>query len=277
MRYLDRFDVVHSHLEFFGFPVARASDGRVLSTLHNRQDVPEAILVHQEFPEVPLVSISDAQRTPVPNSNWVATVYNGIDVDDFTFRSEPGTYLAFLGRVSPDKGLDTAIRVAARARMPLKVAARLPRGGESTEEVRDRQYYQEQILPLLSQNEVEFVAQISGTARDDLLGGAAALLFPVRWPEPFGLVMPEAMACGTPVIALRCGSVPEVVEDGVTGFVRDNEEELVEAVSRIGEIDRAGCRIEVARRFSCAAMADGYEDVYAGMCASDERVMAVAD
>jgi glycosyltransferase involved in cell wall biosynthesis len=277
MRYLDRFDVVHSHLEFFGFPVARASDGRVLSTLHNRQDVPEAILVHQEFPEVPLVSISDAQRTPVPNSNWVATVYNGIDVDDFTFRSERGTYLAFLGRVSPDKGLDTAIRVAARARMPLKVAARLPRGGESTEEARDRQYYQEQILPLLSQNEVEFVAQISGTARDDLLGGAAALLFPVRWPEPFGLVMPEAMACGTPVIALRCGSVPEVVEDGVTGFVRDNEEELVEAVSRIGEIDRARCRIEVARRFSCAAMADGYEDVYAGMCASDERVMAVAD
>jgi glycosyltransferase involved in cell wall biosynthesis len=265
LRRVDHFDILHSHLEFFGFPLARAIRGRVVSTMHGRQDIPEAALVHQEFPEVPLVSISDSQRAPVPHANWLATVHHGIELGEFPFQPQGGRYLAFLGRISPEKGLDIAIRVAAQTGMPLKIAARRPRQLESAETQRDRKYYEDQILPLAREHDVEFLGEIGGTERVDFLGNAAALLFPVRWPEPFGLVMAEALACGTPVVGLRNGSVPEVIEDGVTGFVRDSEEELMDAVARVGEIDRRRCRAEAERRFSPTAFADRYEQVYARM------------
>jgi glycosyltransferase involved in cell wall biosynthesis len=262
MRQLDHFDVLHSHLEFFGFPLARQSGGRVLSTMHGRQDLPEAQLLYQEYADVPVVSVSNAQRDPVPTANWIATIYNGIDLAEFTFNKERGRYLAFLGRISPEKGLDTAIRVAVRTHQPLKIAARLPIDLHNADARRDREYYHNQILPLARETQVEFIGEIGGSQRNELLRNAAALLFPVRWPEPFGLVMAEALACGTPVLGLRHGSVPEVIEDGVTGFVRDTEDELVEAVSRLHEIDRNRCRAEAERRFSAAVLAEAYERVY---------------
>jgi glycosyltransferase involved in cell wall biosynthesis len=264
LREMDHFDVVHSHLDFFGFPAARAGQWPVVSTLHGRLDLPELEPLFREFDDVPLVSISDAQREPAPDANWLATVYHGIELDGYTFNPEPGSYLAFLGRISPEKGVDTAIRIASRVGMPIRIAARMPLPHKDDPAARrDWAYYQNEVQPLLQGSDVELIGQVAGPHKDRFLRNAAALLFPIRWPEPFGLVMPEALACGTPVLALRAGSVPEVIEDGVTGFVRDTEDELAEAVGRLGEIDRARCRQEVERRFSPAAMAAGYEDVYA--------------
>jgi glycosyltransferase involved in cell wall biosynthesis len=271
------FDVVHSHLDCFGFPFARAAPCPVVTTLHGRLDLPELEPVYREFADVPLVSISHSQRAPVSRARWVATVHHGIDLDDFEPRFEAGRYLAFLGRVSPTKGLDTAIRVARRAGMPIKVAARLPlRAGYTPDAERDWRYYEEVVRPLLDGPDVEFVGEVGGRDKCDLLGGATALLFPIAWPEPFGLVMPEALACGTPVVALRNGSVPEVIEHGVTGFVCDDEEEMVSAVGRLHEVDRAVCRSEAERRFSPAAMADGYERVYEELIGAERSLNAVA-
>jgi len=219
---------------------------------------------------VPLVSISDAQRRPVPDANWVATIYHGIELDEFTFNPQMGGYLAFLGRISPEKGLDTAIRVARRAGMPLLIAARMPLPHMQDPNVQvDWAYWEEEIQPLLEGRQVELLGQLAGSDKDKFLRNAAALLFPVRWPEPFGLVMVEALACGTPVLALNCGSVPEVIEDGVTGFIRDTEDELVDVLGRIAELDRTRCRSEAERRFSPAAMADAYERVYTQVVAHD--------
>ena len=262
-RVIGEFDVLHSHLDVFGFPMARAAPCPVVTTLHNRLDLPELAPVFAEFGDVPLVSISDSQRRPAPDANWCATVPNGIVLDELQVGTEPGRYLVFLGRISPTKGLDAAIRVARRAGWPLKIAARRPMPAQFTADARqDWEYYEEKILPLVSEPGIELIGEVGGEAKAELLAGAAALLFPIRWPEPFGLVMAEALASGTPVLALRHGSVPEVVEDGVTGFVRDDEDGLVEAVGRLGEIDRARCRAEAERRFSAAAMAEGYEAVY---------------
>jgi glycosyltransferase involved in cell wall biosynthesis len=262
-RELDTFDVVHSHLDYFGFPVARGARRPVLTTLHGRIDLVELEPLYEEFTDVPLVSISHAQRAPAPQANWVATVHHGIPLDEFTFRQEPGRYLAFLGRISPDKGVDTAIRIAMKAGWPIRIAARMPLPFKDNPEVRrDWAYYENEVQPLLQGPDVELIGQVGGEQKDRFLGNAAALLFPIRWPEPFGLVMPEALACGTPVLGLRAGSVPEVVEDGVTGFVRDTEDELVEAVGQLDQIDRARCRAEVERRFSPQCMASQYESVY---------------
>jgi glycosyltransferase involved in cell wall biosynthesis len=260
---IDECDVIHSHLDYFGFPLARLAACPVVTTLHGRLDLPEMRPLYRAFDDVPLVSISNAQREPVPAAHWVATVLHGIALDEFTFRERAGDYLVFLGRISPEKGLDTAIRVAQAAGLPLKIAARKPLPFKRDPEVRkDWEYYQQEIVPLINRPDVEFIGEVSGRDKDSLLGGAAALLFPIRWPEPFGLVMVEALACGTPVIALRAGSVPEVIEDGRTGFICDSEQELLAATRRIGEIDRASCRAEAERRFSPAAMAEGYEHVY---------------
>jgi len=221
------------------------------------------------------VSISNAQRTPVACANFVATVYHGIDLDQFTFNPQPAGYLAFLGRITPDKGLDTAIRIARQAGLPLKIAARMPLPFREDPNVRtDWEYWESVIRPLLG-SDVELIGEVSGAQKDAFLGNAAALLFPIRWPEPFGLVMPEALACGTPVLALRCGSVPELIQDGVTGFVRETEHALVEAVRLLGQIDRRQCRVEAERRFSPAAMAAAYERVYDVLIGRQSRWLAL--
>jgi glycosyltransferase involved in cell wall biosynthesis len=269
---IDEFDIVHSHLDYLGFPLALAPRLPMLSTLHGRLDVPSLFHIYRAFADLPLVSISDAQRRPLASANWQATVHHGIELDQFTFNPEPGRYLAFLGRISPEKGLDVAIRVARRAGVPLLIGARPPLAfGHSPEVRRDRQYFEQVVEPLLSEPGVELIGEVGGAQKDNFLRHAAALLFPIRWPEPFGLVMPEALACGTPVIALREGSVPEVLENGVTGFVCHVEDDLVRAVDRIPELDRGRCRAEAERRFSPAAMADAYETVYAGLLQDSTR------
>jgi len=263
LREMDDFDVVHSHLDHFGLPAALACRAPVVTTLHGRLDLPELQPVFEEFSDVPLVSISDSQRSPVERANWVATVYHGLDLDEFTFRPQRGRYLAFLGRISPEKGVAAAIRIAIRAGMPIRIAARmpLPRTNDPAAR-RDWKYYEDEVQPLLQGPDVEVIGQVGGKQKNDFLGNAAALLFPINWPEPFGLVMPEALACGTPVLALRAGSVPEIIQDGVTGFIRDTEEELAEAVAHLDEIDRARCRAEPEERFSACAMTDHYLEVY---------------
>jgi glycosyltransferase involved in cell wall biosynthesis len=269
LRELDNFDVVHSHVDHFGFALTRQASTPIVSTVHGRLDLPEQQPLYREYADVPLVSISDAQRTPVAWANFVATVHHGIDLEQFTFNPLPDSYLAYLGRVSPEKGLDTAIRVARRAGLPLRVAARMPLPFRGYPDVRDDWDYWEHVVQPLLGSDVEIVGEVAGAQKDALLRNAAALLFPVRWPEPFGLVMAEALACGTPVIALRGGSVPEVVRDSVTGFICDTEDELVMATGRLGGIDRWTCRREAEQRFSPAVMARAYERVY-------ERVIGAA-
>jgi glycosyltransferase involved in cell wall biosynthesis len=264
------FDVIHSHLDYIAHPLARTLPCPVVSTLHGRLDLPELVPLYAEFGDVPLVSISDAQRQPVARANWVATIYHGLDLQDYTFVPSPGAYLAFLGRITADKGLDTAIRVARRAGLPLKIAAREPlniNGDANTDA--DRIYYDEVIKPLLREPGVEFIGEVGGCDKDRFLGEAAALVFPIRWPEPFGLVMIEALACGTPVLALDQGSVPEVIADGRTGCVCTSEDDLVAAVDHIGQIDRQTCRAVAEERFSAARMAADYERVYAALLGAE--------
>ncbi|HLZ31660.1 MAG TPA: glycosyltransferase family 4 protein [Chloroflexota bacterium] len=262
-RRIDEFDIVHSHLDYFGYPMASAGIRPVVTTLHGRLDLPDLTALYRNFNDVPLVSISDAQRVPIPDANWAATIYHGIELGQYTFNPRMGGYLAFLGRISPEKGLDTAIRVARRAGVPLLIGARMPLPHMHDPNVQaDWLYWENEVQPLLEGKQVELLGQLDGHDKNELLRGAAGLLFPIRWPEPFGLVMVEAMACGTPVLALREGSVPEIVDDGVTGFIRDTEDELVDAVKRIADLDRARCRADVERRFSPAAMTDAYEEVY---------------
>lgn len=258
------FDVIHNHVDGLAYPTARACrQTPTLSTLHGRQDLPELQALYRHFADVPLVSISNAQRRPLPWANWVATVYNGIDLTDFPFRAAHDGYLAFLGRISPEKGLDVAIRIASRAGLPLKIGARLPLNQPHNPEAqRDWRYFKERVEPHLGDPGVEFLGELAGPRRGELLGGAAALLFPIAWPEPFGLVMPEAMACGTPVVALRRGSAPEVVEHGVTGFLADDEDGMARALTCVHTLDRRRCRQAVEQRFSPATMADGYERAY---------------
>src|SRR5579871_243029 len=261
-RHLGEFDVVHSHLDHFGFSLARLPGPPVITTLHGRLDLPELQLVYDEFNEVPLVSISNAQRRPVAWANFVATVYHGIDLQDFSFNPTPGDYLAYLGRLSPEKGLHAAIAIARKAGVPLKVAARMPLPFRDDPNVRaDWDYWEQVIRPLLG-SDVEVVGEVSGTQKSDFLRHAAALVFPIQWPEPFGLVLAEALACGTPVLALRQGSVPEVIRDEITGFIGDTEDDLVRAVDQLGTIDRSTCRQEAERRFAPATMAEAYERVY---------------
>jgi glycosyltransferase involved in cell wall biosynthesis len=268
---VDNFDVVHSHLDHFGFGLTRQTSTPVVSTLHGRLDLPEHEPLYREFADVPLVSISQAQRTPVAWANFVATVHHGIDLDQFTFNPTSQGYLAYLGRVSHEKGLDTAIRVARKSGLPLKVSARMPLPvGSHPSAAVDWEYWENVVQPLLG-SDVEIVGEVGGAEKDNFLHNAAALLFPIHWPEPFGLVMVEALACGTPVIALRDGSVPEVLRDGVTGFVCETEDELVMAAGRLGELDRWTCRREAEQRFSPAAMARTYEGVYERLVVTTRR------
>jgi glycosyltransferase involved in cell wall biosynthesis len=250
------FDVIHCHVDYLPFPFGRLVPTPLIHTLHGRLDLDHLARVFTAFPDTPLISISEAQRAPVKhlNLNWIGTVYHGLPVEHIPFRQEPDGYLAFLGRISPEKRLDLAIEVAKRAGLPLRIAAKV---AES-----DRMYFEREIVPLLDDPLVEYLGEMSDDGKYEFLGGATALLFPIDWPEPFGLVMIEAMACGTPTVARPYGSVPEVLQDGETGFIGDSLEELVAAVKRIDVIDRARCREEARTRFSVEIMTDRYEAVY---------------
>jgi glycosyltransferase involved in cell wall biosynthesis len=255
------FDLIHNHVDWLAFPFARLSSTPTLSTVHGRIDVPPVRNTYRRFPEQPLVAISAAQRAFLPGANWVATTYNGIALDHFAFRGSPGRYLVFLGRISPEKRPDRAIEIAGRAGMPLVIAAKV--------DPADRDYYQEQIAPVIRRSPwVRFVGEVDERAKDELLGNAYACLFPIDWPEPFGLTMVEAMATGTPVIAWRGGSVPEVVRDGVTGFIRDTMDGMVRAVEEVGQLDRAACRAHVEQHFGPEVMVDGYEAAYQRLLAA---------
>jgi len=252
------FDLIHNNSDYFAFPFARLCDTPTLTTTHGRLDLPEVRRLYGQFPEQALVSISDAQRAPLPDAHWVGTVHNGIDLSNYRFRPAPGDYLAFVGRICPEKRPDRAIEIARDTGMRLLIA-------EKVDPV-DRAYYEQAIEPLIRACPlVEYVGEVDEREKDALLGGAYAYLFPIDWPEPFGLTMVEAMATGTPVIAYKAGSVPEVVADGVTGFVSETVHGMVEAVGRIGSIDRRACRARGEEHFSAAAMADGYERVYRGL------------
>jgi glycosyltransferase involved in cell wall biosynthesis len=257
------FDVIHAHLDFLTFPCAELLATPTVTTLHGRLDLPGLRSVFARFPNQAVVSISDSQREPVAEAHWIATVYNAVDVDALQYRAEPGEYLAFLGRITPDKGLDRAIHIARSVGMPLLIAARKPlRGQKSADVSTDWDYYRTVIKPLLSEPGVEFVGEVNDPEKSAFLGPAKALLFPIDWPEPFGLVMAESLACGTPVIARRRGSVPEVVEHGVTGWIGETDDDLKSACEHLEVIDRTRCRAVAERRFHPCVMTDGYEAAY---------------
>jgi len=248
------FDVIHSHLDFLGFPLARRNPLPVVTTLHGRLDLPELQPVFREYADMPLVSISDAQRQPLPWANWHATIYHGLPRNLYSFHPQPQQYLAFLGRISPEKRPDHAIEVAKRTGIPLRMAAKV--------DPADLQYYLAEIEPLLDHPLIEFIGEISDEEKDNFLGNALALVCPYDWPEPFGLVLIEALACGTPVLAYRRGSIPEIIDNGVTGFVSENLSEMAEAVGRLTEIDRRRCRDAFEERFTADRMACNYVALY---------------
>src|ERR1700677_1410849 len=249
------FDMIHCHLDYFGYPLLRRLGTPSITTLHGRRDPPELPALYDLYGDIPVVSISDSQRVPLPQANYVATVLHGLPQNLLAKGSGQGGYLAFLGRISPEKAPDAAIRIAAKAGMKLKIAAKVDRV--------DEQYFKTTIEPLLSHGDVEFIGEIREDQKQQFLGDAAALLFPIAWREPFGLVMIEAMACGTPVIGFENGSVPEVLEEGVTGFIVQSEEQAADAVKQIGVLNRERIRAEFDRRFTAHHMAQNYLKLYA--------------
>jgi glycosyltransferase involved in cell wall biosynthesis len=251
-----RFDILHFHTDYIHFPLLRREPWPNLTTLHGCLNPYDVALLLETYAECPLISISDAQRRPVPSANWLQTIHHGLPEQMYGLQREPGAYLAFLGRISPEKRLDRAIEIARRAHLPLKVAAKVYDDEQA--------YFKRSIEPLLADTRafVEFVGEIGGQTKDEFLRGARALLFPIDWEEPFGLVMIEALACGTPVIAWRRGSVSEVIDHGVTGFVVDSIDAAVNAVQRVSELDRAQCRAVFEQRFNASRMARQYVAAY---------------
>ena len=261
LRDADQYDMLHFHSDFLHFPAFRHLAGRCVTTLHGRLDLPDFWPAFDAFPEMKLVSISDSQRAPVPHANFVATVYHGMPLDLIAFDPNGGDYLAFIGRISPEKRPDRAIEIAERTGMKLKIAAKI--------DPADKAYFTEVIEPLLSNPLVEFVGEIGEAAKQEFLGGSRALLFPIDWPEPFGLVMIEAMAAGTPVIAWPNGSVPEVIEDDRSGFLVESIDQAVDAVGAARHLSRVGVRAAFEERFSVDRMARDYVELYELMIASD--------
>ncbi len=250
------FDVLHFHIDLLQFPLIREFANRTVTTLHGRLDLPDLRPFYKAFAEIPVVSISDHQRRPMPPVNWVGSVHHGVPTDLLPFSAAPeGGYLAFLGRISPEKRPERAIEIAVRSDMPLKIAAKI--------DAVDRVFWESTIAPLVERHaNVEYVGEINERQKGAFLGNASALLFPIDWPEPFGLVMIEAMACGTPVIAFDAASVPEVIEDGRSGFIVRNVDEAVKAVARLPELDRATVRACFDKRFSVERMARDYLAIY---------------
>lgn len=264
------FDVIHFHIDVLHFPLFHDLAYRTVTTLHGRQDLADLQRFYREFREMPLVSISDQQREPMSGGmNWMGTVYHGFPID--LYRYNPvvrDDYLAFLGRICPEKGVDRVIEIARRTGMKLKIAAKIDRV--------DQAYFESQIRPLLNDPLIEFVGEIDDTEKSAFLGDARGLLFPIDWPEPFGLTMIEAMACGTPVVAYRRGSVPEVVEHGLTGFIVDTIDEAVSAVHRLGELNRGRVRDRFVERFSVERMADDYLAIYEALIGADRLPVQAA-
>ena len=250
----NKFDIVHFHIDYLHFPLSSRHNLHHVTTLHGRLDLPDLIPLYQRFPTMPVVSISNAQRKPLEWINWQGTVYHGLPQSLYNFHEVPGKYLAFLGRISPEKRVDRAIEIAKRLGMELKIAAKV--------DPVDREYFQAIIKPLLNDSLVEYVGEITEHEKDAFLGHAYALLFPIDWQEPFGLVMIEAMATGTPVIAFPCGSVPEVLDTGVTGFIVKDSDEAVKVVDQVSSLSRQKCRLKFEERFTAARMAEDYVAIY---------------
>ncbi len=250
----DRFDIIHSHIDYLFFPIARRIETPVVTTLHGRLDLEETVKVFEEFKEMPIVSISLAQRKPLPNNNWVGNVYHGLPENLYKKGEGKGGYLAFIGRISPEKRVDSAIEIATKAGIPLKIAAKIDNA--------DRAYYEKEIRHLMSHPLVEFVGEIGEKDKGEFLGNALALIFPIDWPEPFGLAMIEALACGTPVIARKRGSIPEVIDHGKTGFIFETDEEAVECVKNIEAISREACRAAFEEKYTARRMAENYLKIY---------------
>lgn len=266
----ESFDVIHFHLSQLHLPVARRLRVAHVTTLHGRLDLPELVPLYQEFRDVPVVSISDAQRKPLAGAGWAGTVHHGLPLDLLEFHPGPGEYLAFVGRISPEKRVDRAIAIATACGFPLRIAAKV--------DPADRDYFEREIRPLLDNPLVEFIGEIGDADKGDFLGGAMALLFPIDWPEPFGLVMIEALACGVPVVAFRRGSVPEVIDHGTTGFIVDTIDEAIEATRAVRRLNRRGCRAAFERRFGVTRMAEDYLRIYQRLVAraSDMEMVAGA-
>jgi glycosyltransferase involved in cell wall biosynthesis len=263
LRRAAEFDVIHVHLDHLHLPAFQSRQLPFLTTLHGRLDLPELVPLFDAFADAPFVSISDAQRRAVRRATWLGTVHHGLPRDLLPFKAKPGGYLAFVGRIAPEKGPDRAIRIAVAAGMALKLAAKIGRP--------ERAYFRSAVEPLLGDPGIEFVGEISEREKGDFLGNAAALLFPVDWPEPFGLAMIEAIACGTPVIAFDRGSVREVIDDGVTGFIVEDERSAVEAVGRLGELGRGRVRATFERRFTSRRMAQDYLALYRAIARIEPR------
>ncbi len=264
----DEFDVLHFHIDYFPLALFSRQKTPYLTTIHGRLDIPEFVETYSTFASSPFVSISDNQRLPVPNLNWVRTVLHGMPANLLTPQPVKQEYGAFLGRISPEKGVDRAIKIAMKAGLKLKIAAKVDNA--------DKEYYDTLIKPLIAGNpDVEFIGEINDAQKPEFLSGAHALIFPINWPEPFGLVMIESMACGTPVIAFNCGSVPEVIDPGVTGFIVNDIDQAVAAVGKIHTLDRARVRATFDRRFTARRMAEDYLDVYEELAQPVRQLHAV--
>jgi glycosyltransferase involved in cell wall biosynthesis len=248
------FDILHFHTGHLHFPLARRLRAAHATTLHGRLDLPELPPLYAEFVDLPMVSISDAQREPLPHATWIGTVHHGLPPDRLRLHRDPGRYLAFLGRIAPEKRVDRAIAIAIACGQPLRIAAKV--------DPADRDYFEREIRHLLQHPLVEFIGEIGEEQKNDFLGGATALLFPIDWPEPFGLVMIEALACGVPVVAFRRGSVPEVIDHGITGFIVETVAEAVDAIRAVSRLSRRQCRAVFERRFTAARMAADYVRLY---------------
>jgi glycosyltransferase involved in cell wall biosynthesis len=250
----DQFDIIHFHVDYMHFPLSKLSGLVQVTTLHGRLDSPDLVPLYRRYKNMPVISISLKQRAPLPWINWVGNVYHGLPQDHLSLGDGHGKYLAFLGRISPEKRVDRAIEIANRLSMPLKIAAKIDGA--------DRVYYEREIKHLLNSPNVEFIGEIDEQQKGEFLGNAYAYLFPIDWPEPFGLTMIESMACGTPAIAFNCGSVPEIITNGLSGFIVDNVEDAAKAVQQVATLDRAAIRAEFINRFSALKMAQQYVKLY---------------
>jgi len=258
-----QFDVIHNHIDYMMYPLIKRNKQHFLTTLHGRLDIPELQPLYMEFFQIPVVSISDSQRLPISFANWKGTVYHGLPLDLYQLVPEDGKYLVYVGRISPEKRVDRAIDIAIKAGILLKIAAKIDKA--------DREYFEEKIKHLIDHPLIEMVGEVGDREKQELFGNALGLLYPIDWPEPFGLAMIEAMACGTPVVAYNHGSVAEVVDEGITGFIVNSQEEAVEAVKKLKTINRRKCREVFERRFSAKRMVNDYLAIYESLIKSGQN------